>query len=146
VTLSLRVAAMLFTSRPVLRQSHCDVEKMGLFPSNMDANRNVDVTKIPPPTPPRHQPQMPPPTAAPKFHTNINPRWLPPQLHYHFHGNVLNLIAKKWYALGIATSTKCSDFHPTWPPAAMFCVDLRITWIAGATMMSQRNNLTVGPP
>jgi hypothetical protein len=31
----------MFSSRTVLRQSHCKVEKVGLFPSNMAASRNV---------------------------------------------------------------------------------------------------------
>jgi len=51
----------------------------------MAPSRNFDVTE-----------NMTPPTVAPKFHPDFRPRWLLlGQLHYHFHGNVLNLIPEK---------------------------------------------------
>ena len=92
--------------------------------NNMAASRNVDVTKITIKCPfffywgfnvsfgigletgfdqgPNHIQRHPDTnpncrlrTAAPKFQPDFRPRWLPPPLQYHFHGNVLNLFAEK---------------------------------------------------
>ena len=52
----------------------------------------------------RDKKHLTPPTDAPKFHPDFRPRWLPPQLHYHFHVNVLKLIPEKMiYVNRIAT-------------------------------------------
>jgi len=57
----------------IIVQSLCDVDKMRRIPSNMGANRNVDVTKTTPNAAP-----TPTPNAATEFLPKIPPRLRPP--------------------------------------------------------------------
>ena len=78
----------------MIRQLHRDVEKMVRFPSKMAASHNVDVTKnnlqCRPNTNPNFRPRLPPSNSTP---TTALDGCLS-QLHYHFYGSVLNLIAE----------------------------------------------------